>query len=194
PMAPGGWPRTRGTNPDPRPGRRPPVNNNVVSMPIADLVEDMELYPRHAIDNSHVLALVLAEESGATLPPVIADRKSKKVVDGWHRLRARKRRDGAAAVIDVELRDYKDEASMVLDAVSLNSAHGRKLDAIDQTRAALMLEKQKVTTVKIAIALHVPEKRVKVLVARVARAEHQSAGTVPGTRKITLKRPVAHLK
>lgn len=163
------------------------------TLPIAELVEDMSLYPRHAVDEANVTSLVRALESGTTLPPVVVDKASKRIVDGWHRVRAHKRVLGAAGVIDVELRSYKDETAIIKDAVSTNAIHGRQFDAIDRTRAVLMLEKHGVATLEIAAVLHIPEAHVQKIKVRVATATHMSDQTVPGTRRIVLKRPVHHL-
>jgi hypothetical protein len=167
--------------------------NKVITLPIADLVEDLEVYPRHAVDDQHVRNLALALEAGCDLPPVVADAKSKRIADGWHRVRARKRVHGPGAAIEVELRAYASEAALVEDAVRLNSAHGRKLDVMDLTRAILMLERHGVPMGRIALAVHVPEGRVEKLRLKVARATVTVDGTVPGSQTVVLKRPVAHL-
>jgi len=158
---------------------------------ICDLVEDMEIYPRHAVDDAHVASLSRALESGETFPPIVADRKSKRIVDGWHRVRAYKRIVGPEAVIDVDLRSYANEGTLLLDAVSLNSSHGRRLDVIDQARVVVMLERAGVEQDKIAVSLHVPEAHVIKLKVRLATATHESTGTIPGTKQVSLKRPVS---
>lgn len=157
---------------------------------ICDLVEDMEIYPRHAVDDANVASLVRALEAGLPLPPLVVDRKSKRIVDGWHRYRAYKRFVGPEAVVDVDLRTYKDEASMMIDAVSLNATHGRKLDAIDHARIVVMLKRVNVDPVRIAVALQVPEARVVQLECRLASATHERRGTVTGGTEVALKRPV----
>ena len=168
--------------------------SKVTTLPLCDLVEDLQVYPRHAVDDVHVVNLVRALESGVTLPPIVADKLSKRIVDGWHRYRAHRRVLGPGGVIDVELRPYPDEASLLLDAVAMNSAHGRRLDSIDQTRAVVMLDRHKVPSVRIAVVLHVPERHMEKLRVRIARAERPSEDTVTGTRIVTLKRPVAHMQ
>ena len=164
---------------------------STVTVPLAELVEDMDVYPRHAVDTAHVQSLAFALETGATCPPLVADKKSKRIVDGWHRARAYKRVLGANGAVDVELIAYRDEEALIIDAVQRNAAHGRKFDAIDRVRAVLMLERQGVSTVKIAVAMSIPEDRVIKMMVRVA---HGNTGTVPGTKKIVLKRPVHHLQ
>jgi hypothetical protein len=163
----------------------------IAQITVAELVEDLSIYPRHAVDDAHVASLVRALESSATFPPIVAERRTKRIVDGWHRARAYRRVLGPEAVVDVELRHYRSEADLLLDAVSMNSVHGRKLDRIDEVRIVVMLQRAHVDEARIAVALHVPEQHVVKLKIRVAHADHQSTGTVPGTREVALKRPVA---
>lgn len=165
----------------------------LATIPLAELVEDMDLYPRHAVDSAHVQGLVFALQSGATLPPIVADKRSKRVTDGWHRRRAQKRFLGAEGAVEVELIDYAGEAEMKLDAARRNAQHGRHLDAIDRTRCVLMLRASGFDDAQIAGALNVPEKRVEKLAIRVAAAPKGSVDSVPGTRSIVLKRSVQHM-
>jgi len=168
------------------------MSNKIVTIPLAELVEDTDLYPRHAVDAAHVQALVFALESGANLPPLVADGKSKRLTDGWHRARALRRFLGPDAAVDVELVSYKDEAAMKFDAVVRNAAHGRRLDSIDKTRSVIMLRASGFNDAKISAALNMPEKRVEKLMVRVATAPKSSSTVVPGTNKVTLKRSVGH--
>jgi len=163
------------------------------SLPLAELVEDMDLYPRHAVDMSHVQALVFAMESGANLPAITVDRKSKRITDGWHRARAYKRFLGPEAVVDVNLIDYANEAAMKFDAAERNATHGRRLDAIDRTRCVVMLRAAGFNDSQISTALHVPESRVEKLAVKVATGPKGSRSAAPGTQSIALKRSVAHL-
>jgi hypothetical protein len=166
----------------------------VQHLPLATLVEDMSVYPRHAVDEVHVGTLVQALQAGATLPPLVADKASKKIVDGWHRARAYKRVLGADAVVDVELRAYASEDALLLDAIALNAAHGRKLDKIDQVRAVVLADQRGIATPLIATAMHIPQEKIEPLRVRVARAPSGSRGTVTGTQTVVLKRPLRHLE
>jgi len=165
-----------------------------VTLAIAELVEDLAVYPRHAVDDSHVAALAQAIEAGHDLPPVVACVRSKRIVDGWHRIRARRRVHGVSATVDVVLKEYQSEADLVEDAIRLNAAHGRRLDAMDRTRAVLMLKRHDVPAERIALVLRTTPKVVKKLEVRVATATTHVDATVPGTKTIVLKRPVAHLQ
>lgn len=167
--------------------------NKITMVPLAGLVEDMAIYPRHAVDGQHVARLAQALRAGTVLPPLVADLESKRLVDGWHRARAYRQVQGAAAVVPVELRRYPTAAALLEDAVALNASHGRRLDGVDLARAVLMLEAVHVSRVRIAAVLHVPEARVETLRVRIAQAPPDSAAAVPGTTAVILKRSVAHL-
>lgn len=165
----------------------------IVTVPLCDLVEDMDFYPRHAVDDANVQKLAMALEAGCELPPLIADSKSKRIVDGWHRGRAFKRVHGPGATVPVEFRSYASEAEMLEDCIRMNSTHGRQLDAMDQTRAVLMLERAGLSKSRIALVMHVPEGRVDKLRLRIATCKVPTEATVPGTKIITLKRSASHL-
>lgn len=51
----------------------------VAVVPVVELVEDFGLYPRLAVDDMHVRALAEALATRATLPPVVADRKPRRL-------------------------------------------------------------------------------------------------------------------
>src|SRR5947209_20211520 len=88
------------------------------------LVLDYSLYPRHKIDADNLRRITYAREAGAVLPPVIADRKSSRIIDGFHRVSDALR--AKLPEIAVEWRDYKTEADMLEDAIRPHM-HGRQL-------------------------------------------------------------------
>lgn len=146
---------------------------------LATLVEDFGMYPRHRVDDAHVSDLVRALQAGNTLPPIIADAASLRIVDGFHRRRAYIKHQGDDAVALVELREYPDETALFLDAVAFNSAHGRKLDRQDQTRIILKLRELHVADQVISMTLHVPEPTVQQLSLRIVQAP---GGPIPSKR------------
>jgi hypothetical protein len=111
--------------------------DQLVRMPAVELVEDLSLYPRLQVDDWYVSRLAEALRSGATLPPIVADRKSRRIVDGFHRRRAALRVHGPTAEVDVLLRDYPDERSLYLDALRLNAHHGKRLSTAEEVRAVI---------------------------------------------------------
>lgn len=160
---------------------------------IAELIEDMDLYPRHAVDDRHVSQIALALEAGEKLPPIVVDRKSKRTVDGFHRVRAVKRVHGPEASIEVEWKEYSSQKEMILDAIRLNSHHGRRLDSMDQVRAIIMAEAVGCSAKVIAAALCVPQGRVELLRIRVANVAPSVESAVPHSSTVALKRPVFHM-
>lgn len=154
-----------------------------------DLVIDYDVYPRHAIDRVHVAGLARAIEAGEQLPPLIVDRRSKRVVDGFHRAAAHRQRFGDQAQVEVELRDYETEADLIEDAVRLNARHGRRLDAQDQVRSALMLERLGRDTNRIAVALSTTPARVEQLKAKIVVVEGQPIPAKPIARLAEAGRP-----
>ena len=104
------------------------------SMSVSELLLDETLYPRHKVSAYNVNRIMEALQAGATMPPIVVDEKTHKVIDGYHRITAARRMYGENATIDVELRKYKNEREMFRDAVRLNSAHGVNLGKQDRTR------------------------------------------------------------
>ncbi|WP_243859381.1 ParB/RepB/Spo0J family partition protein [Amycolatopsis arida] len=72
-------------------------------------------------------------ECGSSLPPIIVHRRSMRVVDGMHRLRAAILRGDSE--IDVRLYDGDEGDAFVL-AVQANVTHGLPLSAADRRQAA----------------------------------------------------------
>lgn len=138
------------------------------AIPIADLVQDDNIYPRHRVDRSYVMDLVRAVEAGAQLPPPTVDGATLRVVDGFHRHEAARHLDPGGELL-CDVRSYKDEAELVAAAIEANAAHGRKLDAQDKTRAALMLQKRGFDVQRIAVVLHTTPARVEQLTIRVVK-------------------------
>jgi hypothetical protein len=150
------------------------------------LVEDFGLYPRNEVNDTHVNELVKALASGATLPPIIAERSTKRVVDGVHRRRAHIKFYGDETHVDVDFRDYASDADLYLDAVHFNAKHGRRLDRHDQTRIVLRLQELHVDVRVIASALHVPEQEVRTLAVRIV---YDDGGT-----PVPQKRGLEHMR
>lgn len=133
----------------------------------ASLVEDFGLYPRNVVNETHINELARAIRAGAKLPPIVAERSTNRVVDGFHRRRGWIKALGEDALVEVDFRDYENEAAFYLDAVAFNAAHGRRLDRHDQTRIVLKLQELNVESKTIAAVLHVPEQEVRTLAVRI---------------------------
>lgn len=147
------------------------------TMKLTDLILDFDLYPRNDVSATHVTALVDASEAGEVIPPMVADAKSKRVTDGFHRYRMHERLGHETA--EVELRDYATEAEMFADAVRLNASHGRSFDPFDRRRAVLKLADYGYTPEQIKAIVHMPASKLEG-VARIT-------ATVPGGGVVVVK-------
>ena len=151
----------------------------------AELILDFSLYPRNNIDGVNVRNLVDALAAGVELPPILTDKKSKRVVDGFHRTRASLRFAGPEAEVVVIEKVYPDEAAMFLDAITLNASHGAKLDAADRVHCAIVAEGLSISVDAVAAALRIPRDRFGSLVNdRLATC---------GSLKVPLKRTNRHM-
>lgn len=135
----------------------------LVKVKLSSLIEDFDLYPRHAVDTSHVSRLAEAIRAGTELPPVIFEKKTGRLVDGFHRTRAWRKVLGTGGEIKADGRTYDTEQALLREAVELNAGHGRKLDQQDYSRAALLLERHGVPVAEISTVLHVTETKVRQL-------------------------------
>jgi hypothetical protein len=160
-------------------------------MPVTELVEDLSVYPRRNVNDINVANLVAALEAGAELPPIIADRKTKRIVDGFHRRRAYLRVLGTDTSTAVELRSYRNEAELLADAAHLNTAHGLNLAAFEKRKVVLRLTELGVDDDGIARALHMPPARVIKLRVKVVSVVDEGGAAI---RLEPLKRPHFHFQ
>ena len=162
----------------------------------SELVEDFDLYPRKDVDSQHVASMAESMAAGNELPPIIACRKTKRIVDGFHRRRAWIRHGGDGVRIPVVFHDYRSEGELFLEAMALNSGHGRRLATFDQVRCATMAAKFKLKPAQIASALRLTTERVEVLLdTRTATGALSSEPkAAPGERlQIPIKRTISHM-
>lgn len=149
-----------------------------------ELIEDSAIYPRGSASDIRVSDLAYALDAGAVLPPPVVDKATRKIVDGYHRTRALRRRLDAEAEIDADVREFADDLAMAKESVRLNASHGLPLGRYDQRVAVLKIRQLGGSDDEIAAALGVtPARLVQVLV----RQADSSAGPVP------LKRGTEHM-
>jgi hypothetical protein len=110
----------------------------IETVKVASLVFDFNLYPRHEVDEYCIVDYVNAMAAGAVFPPIVADRKSSRIVDGWKRSKAALRFGGEGAEIQVEFKTYNTEAALLLDAISYNTIHGARINRYDLQRCAIL--------------------------------------------------------
>ncbi len=154
-------------------------------MKVSELILDYDLYPRERIEPFNVNQMIEALTAGRELPPIIVDRKSLRVIDGFHRVKAYQKLHGPDAEIPLELRDYKDEAEMFCEAVRLNANHGRQLSSYDRARCIAKAEVLKLEPEVISSMLNMT-------LERIGEMKAQRFATYKMEPRV-LKRTTAHL-
>ncbi len=170
------------------------MRGQVTKLPLDELVEDIRLYPRLGVDTTHVSTLCEALRAGATLPPIIVDKRSMSVVDGYHRVRAWRRVNGKDSLIPAEVVDYPDNMAMLIDATRRNAAHGRVLDAQDKVHVVRMMRDAGVAYTTIAEVLQITETAAESYNARVAEVVRRPTynSTLETKQYVPLKASVSH--
>lgn len=153
---------------------------------LEELIFDETIYPRLKIDRLNVNRMKDAVAAGCKLPPIIADRASKRYVDGIHRRQVAIELNQKE--IAVEWRDYATEEDMLLDAIALNSAHGRPLSPFEVARCLLLTGRAKIKAEKLAKALGITMARLREI--RLSREATVGKGN---GQTVVLKRTVTHL-
>ena len=157
--------------------------------PVATLEFDPALYPRIEVSDYHVNEIVKAMEGGHALPPVVADRKTRKLVDGTHRWHAAIKR--GVEEIACEFRDYADKAEMFKDACLLNSANGLNFTARDKLKVIEVGQQFGLKELDFAMLLRTSESYIRVLMPRYATVQPDQK--TEKVKKIPLKASTRHL-
>lgn len=149
------------------------------------LVLDYNLYPREKIDPTHIREMAESLALGITLPPILVDRESKRVIDGFHRIRAHQKVYDLDVEVPVILKTYNNDMEMFLEAMRLNASHGRKLSPYDKARCLARAEELKLEPEIVASALHMaPQRLGEIKATRFAQYKAEP---------IVLKRTAAHM-
>ncbi len=127
-------------------------------MKIADLEMDMRYYPRMKTDWFQNYIYSQAMKAGAKFPPIAVARfgGKNKVVDGWHRVEARKILK--EEYIEADILKLENEKNILLEAVKRNSAHGRQFSVQERTMLILRLQNMKIEKATIAELVGIPIK------------------------------------
>lgn len=152
---------------------------------VSKVVLDYNLYPRHEVQSYNVNLIAEALNSGTVLPPIIIDRKSKRVIDGFHRVKAYEKLYGEHAKIPCVEKDYASEKEMFAEAIEANSKHGRNLSLYDRARCLARAEELKMDISVVAHALNMT-------IETLGKLKAERLGYFQST-PIVLKRTTAHL-
>jgi ParB-like chromosome segregation protein Spo0J len=157
---------------------------------IESLVFDPSIFPRQNLDEQHVRGMVRAMEGGIVLPPIIVDKKTRRIVDGVHRYHAALQR-GAKKIAGV-LKNYPDEAAIFKDAVTLNSGVGLKLGQDDTLKVIEIGERLGFKEIDLAGMLRTSIAHLRLIKPRYATVEEAEKG-VSKLRRVALKGSVRHM-
>jgi hypothetical protein len=152
----------------------------------AFLVEDTAIYPRLQVDDLHAARLAETLLAGQELPPIVADKGSLRIVDGFHRRRAYMKALGEDAEVPVVLKDYLDEKALLLDALRYNAGHGKRFTTADEVRAFILAERVGLEPAAVADAL-------AIRVERLTELASQRVALGSGAEKVVLKPALRHL-
>lgn len=155
---------------------------------VSGLIEERKLFPRASKSSNLVRQFAEALRAGVVLPPIVVERETSRIVDGFHRVEASKKVYGPEALIDVVERDYADEAEMFLDVMRLNSAHGSRLAPYDQLRCIGIAQELSIDPARVAGALSVTPSYLGELSSRRLGTELTTRSPIP------LKRTIEHMK
>jgi len=153
----------------------------------ASLIEDFNFYPRHSVDDYCVADYAKAMEAGAIFPPVIADKKSNRITDGWKRTRAALKFGGDGVDIQVEFRTYRNDGEMLLDAISLNTVHGQRIERYDLQRCAILGEQFGLSADKLSAAMRVTPEHLEQIRAKLRSTR---AGDVIANKQVGRELPM----
>lgn len=155
---------------------------------LATLVFDYSMYPRHQIDRTHVAHLAEAIEAGAKLPPIVIDKKTKRISDGFHRATALRKTAGEDATVEVVEIAYGNDAEMFLDAARRNAGHGHRLSNFDRVRCIELASQLDIEPEALSAALVMPvEKVAELRIKCMAEAPVRPHGPTP------IKRTIQHM-
>lgn len=133
---------------------------------IAGLKFDPELYPRLKVGWLTAYQYAQAMKAGSVFPPIVAGRFSGQlyVVDGWHRVEAKKIL--GEEYVEGVVKEYKSREDMFVEAIKLNVSHGRPLSVQEKVRLIKKLEDLNFSLEQISKIVLVPVERVEVFKAR----------------------------
>ena len=152
---------------------------------IKDLVFDDEIYPRSHVDIQTVNRFRNALSCGEVFPPIIIDKKTKRIIDGWHRATAYKIVFSDDTEVECELKEYKSELDLLVDAIRRNTRHGLPLTSYDKALCVTRLHKLGLNDELTRQHLLLTEKNYTSLVKR--KLAFRNGDVVP------IKRTFAHL-
>jgi ParB-like chromosome segregation protein Spo0J len=158
----------------------------VVLVKVSELVFDSELYPRNKVSWLTAYSYSQAMRAGEVFPPIRVGlfQGKKYVVDGWHRVEAK--RLLGEEYVEAVVKRYSAFKDMFVDAVKYNISHGRALSVQEKARIIHKLEELQFSPVEISQIVKVPVDKIEVFKIRVVYG--------PNGKPVVLKSVVAKVK
>ena len=141
----------------------------IVKVGVLELIRDWNLWPRYEaqeLDSTNLTRIKQAILAGEKLPPIVVDAKSLRIVDGFHRQETYLKLYGDNAEVEVEARDYKNDAEMFKDAMELNAKGSLLLTPQDKVHCIIKGRKFKLSFEEIAKSLGMTVDKIKSLKER----------------------------
>jgi hypothetical protein len=153
---------------------------------VKEIIFDEGLYPRNK--PSWILSNEYTEKikMGVKFPPIFVGKyhRKKYIIDGYHRLTAYK--NNGIQYVDCETKDYSDKKEMFIDAVKMNSSHGRPYSFQEKLSIVLRLE-------KISVDKNTISKIIGISTNNIKRFKAERVTTNPKGKEIVVKAPFKHL-
>jgi hypothetical protein len=128
---------------------------------VADLVFDRSLYPRTKPSAANVATIADAMRAGVKFKPIVAEKKTKRIVDGIHRWTAWRQVYGKNSKIECDFVTETDEGKLLAMSVDLNAEHGLQLAAFERTDCLIRMERLGVTRETALQVLRMTEKKAE---------------------------------
>ncbi len=128
---------------------------------IEEIELDTDIYPRMKTAWLTAYQYAQAMKTGSVFPPISLGKFKGKLflVDGWHRVEARKLLN--EEYIEAVIKDYREKREMFADAVKLNSMHGRRLSIQEIVRITYKLEQWKFEKDEISEIIKIPIDKIE---------------------------------
>jgi len=154
---------------------------------VDDLVCDETVYPRNQTNWVNISRYKHALKSGAVFPLITVAVIGKKVivVDGFHRLEARKA--NGETHVQVEVLPLNTMQEVYIESVKRNIAHGQQLSGQERAKIVLTLENWGKSQLEISEIVRIPLDKLSSFVA------DRSARVGDTQEDVILKSPLKHL-
>lgn len=157
-----------------------------VTVQLEQIEIDQSIYPRAYVSDNHIEAMEDAVRAGATLPPILIDRRSMRLVDGYHRYQRAKRAGDES--IRAILQDFEDEQAVFEAAISANAQHGYNYAPYDRQRIIGIGLQLGLTIDRLATALNMTVVKASSLQRGFSESDKRHSGVILPSAKAEKKR------